>query len=645
MASSSLKTNSNITAVPKNTVGSFFRKAGGEFFTGVNNQTSFFGSTVQARLIPSGQTDVGFRGLDGPGPTIQRAPVDSPNAHVGGDPGSVTTLDDGTGKSVKSGQAYFSRRMLQETTGKSQDVFNRLYADVVQTSVIINNQAIDGNIKTRAVEKQRAVEDSKDFMHVPSTRKLVERTAEECQQSIVALNRAKSEENEKTFKYNAWVPSANGFYASMSRLEAMQEMLGVSDPARMVSALTQGLDEARNLGISAQRENDKGKGIALPVPPVDNSVAQASSETTIAAREMNIAYLDFQQNIAKLEIAKTNAEGTADRTRLTEINEIKTFVRNVGKTIDVTMSVVSGAPAAIANVTTTVQQTGASINAARNRSQIMAGGRPTYNPTFVTVDKNGQMVVRNMQTGMDSTGARGGDGKLVQTASPQSPDISLPSVSGALGAIADFAYATEVRDINNRLEQIKSRCDAIAEVDEITQTRKRAENFKSKLNTFSEKCLHLQQRIAQRRQDYLQFGIDLDNFARKNAAARSAGQAPAEGKEKFATIMTITSQVREALAIGDAAKQGIDSPTEFADWARGLADEREIIPYAGSYKTPTTYIKMGDTEWNGLNDMYGQVARFNSNFNNVKSVLQPIEAAAAAALGALHQGGGNGGVY
>lgn len=574
---------------------------------------------------------------------LQRRKGESSNAHVGGEPGNVTFLDDGAGDVIGPGEGGFSRRALQETSGRSQDVFDSVYAIAVHPSLVIQNDQIETDKKIRSRQKQWALDQISGW-GPQSVRNSWAYRAARCQENMDTMDRHKREEDQKTFAYNAWVPTANSFYVSMSRLEALQDMLGVNSPVQMVNAITQELANARGLGMSAQLQSDKGvKGVAsIPVPPMDNTVAQASAQTTIASRDLNEAYLGFQQHLMSLEIQKTQAEGDKDRARLGDINEVKTFVRNVGKTVDLTMSVVRGAPAAITNVTNRVQQAGATLNAARNRRQILAGQRPTYNPTYVTVNDSGQMVVRNMQTLTETTGDRDSSGKMIQTPAPDS-GLSLPtSVSEILGTITDFAYASEVREINNRLQQIQNRCDSITQSQETIRIKQVTVRFMNALNSFAQKCNDLQRRLAQRREDYLNFGKDLDNFARQDASARKKGLAPGKNQERYATVMLITSQVREALSIGDSAKGSFDSLRTFYDWVITMKDERLSVFSAGNRNS---IIEMKYTESHSLWEMYYEVKRFHDNINKIKNVLNPIAESGAQLFAALHQGGGDGGSY
>jgi len=577
------------------------------------------------------------------GAAVQRQPATAekkkkgPTGHVGGETDSITFLPGPGTDTLAPGDAGYSRVMLAET-GPAASKKSGLYADAHLRAEVPRLDTLDKQIKQRAHEKQLCLDEVSGWAGAGTNRRYRD-AADWCQQHLEKLESDRSSEEEKCASYNAWVPRANGFFSSLTRLNAMQDMLGVKDPEAMASALTKGLQDAKVVGERAQIGHAAGKAETLDVPAADETLTDLSNQTTQSAREMNTAWLGFQQNALAQRAADTNAEGAADRSRLQQINEVKAFVRNVGKTVDLTMSVVSGAPAAVATATGALQRGEASLNAYRNRRQIMAGERPTHNPTYVTVNEKGEMIVRNVQTGMDKP-AGGGEA----TASPEM-NISLPkNVSDILGTITDFVYASEVKDINMRLEAIKSRCDAIEGASELLKIRERAQNFQDKLNAFALKCSQLQNRMAQRRTAYLQFGIQLDNFARKDAASKAAGQAPAAGDERYATIMTVVSQVREVLAIGAGARDGFQSSRSFATWAQELNERRGQVPLHIFYDDGKYFpdvIKLPDSEWKPLERIYGQVKTFDENVGVLEGIFASVETQARALMGALNTGGGS----
>ncbi|MDI9638257.1 DUF4157 domain-containing protein [Geitlerinema splendidum] len=571
-------------------------------------------------------------------PTIQRR--NRGNQHVGGDPSQMTFLADSRGNVVGPGEAGFSHRMLSDTDGATEDLMARgVYADARLSHVLPSLGFLDGQIVARARTKERYAGKVRgdDALFAPwgIAKELYENAVTWCQNHIDTMTNHKQQQQERANQYNSWVPRANSFFTSLTRLDAMQNMLGVTDPQAMVSALTSGLSDAADVAARA-RDAYVGGNLAgnLHIPSSDDTVTTLSDETTQAARQMNVEYLGFQRNLLGVERQSVHAEGETDRRRQAEIDQVKQFVRNVGKTIDLTASVVSGAPATITNVTNTVRHGEAWVGSVRNRRQIMAGQRPTHNPTYMTLNEEGNLVVRNVQTGMDRP-AEGGEA----TASPAGPSLSMPSsVSDVLGQITDFVYASEVREINSRLEQIKSRCDAIEGARELLAIRQATERYQTALNNFALKCNQLQQRIAQRRTDYWRLGVDLDNFARQDRASQQSGQAPGRNQEKYTTILTVVGQIREVLVMGNGAKNGIFTPEEFRIWAQGMEAERSARPP----RTDIPVFSTGDQEWSRLSSIHSQVRTFGQNVDLLNELFSGVESASTALMRQLQVGGGSG---
>ncbi|MBK4728592.1 DUF4157 domain-containing protein [Oxynema sp. CENA135] len=570
-------------------------------------------------------------------PTIQR----DGNEHVGADPGRMTFLPDEMGNEKAPGEAGYSRRLLGAAGEETENLVEQgLYADARLTNVAPSTNYLDQQIIARGRTKARyqgLVRGDGSIWGAPTgiAQEMYQGGVDWCTDHISTMETQRAEEQQRAESYNAWVPRANGFFTSLTRLEAMQNLLGVTNPQQMVGALETGLDDARAVAARAMDAYEGGNIAArLSVPETDETVTQLSNQTTQAAQEMNAAYLGFQRNLLAIRQDEVNREGAEDRTRLEQINQVKQVVRQIGSTIDTTASLVSGAPARIASVTRTVRHGEAWVGAVRNRRQIISGQRPTHNPTYVTLNEQGEMVVRNVQTGMDRP-AGGGEA----TASPAGPSLSFPqNISDTLGQIADFVYASEVREINSRLEQIKTRCAAIEGVRELLALQQAAATYQTKLNAFALKCNELQGRIADRRREYWQLGVDLDNFARQDRESRQGSQAPGRGEERYATIMTLVGQIREALVVGKGAKAGIYAPDEFERWAQGIVADRGARPP----RTDIPIFEVGEQEWSRLSSIWSQIRTFGSNVSTIDELFSGVESRAGALLSQLQVGGGSG---
>jgi Domain of unknown function (DUF4157) len=533
--------------------------------------------------------------------TIQRRGTPrSPNAHVGADPGHYTFLDDGTGDVIAPGDAGYSRRMLSQVGGAAETLSGN-YANERLEEVAIPLEGSYTQLRQRAKEKVELEQKAKEYLRIPYATRFDTQSATWCQNHMNEIKTCQDEEKAKQIAFNSWVPRANGFYNSLTRLDAMQDMLGVNDPNSMVTALTQGLHDAGQVGIRAQKAHDAGAVHAerLPIPPTDNSVANASSEITQAAEEMNTAYLGFQQNLLEEEIKETNAEGKLDRQRLQKIQEVKNFTREISHAVDVTMLKMKNAPDNIAKITKILQPP------IEGREQTATPSSSISLPTSI-----------KDITGMDV-------------------NISLEDITGR---VVDFAYASEVKDIEKRLNQITSRCEAISESKSLIAIKERTQKFQNSLTNFKLKCDRLPQQIQKQREAYLDFGVGLDRFASRDADSRRAGQAPADGKERYTTIVTVASQIREVMALSRTVKDGFDTPGQFKGWAQGINVVREKYPPHNDIQ----HFSVPEPEWQALNRMYGQASVFHNKIGQIDLIFGPVETAARDSIEMLHQGGDNG---
>lgn len=434
---------------------------------------------------------------------------------------------------------------------------------------------------------------------------------------VEVIDKCGSELEQKANQFNSFVPQGNGFYVSAARLSSMQTMLGATDNASLAAALEQGLADADDVMKRYHSVYEDGNRRLttekLDFPEGDESVTQAANEMTNASRELDAAYMGFQTTVLSGRIGSIKEEYAQDQERLEEINQVKQFVRNVGKTIDFTMSTVRTAPTMATNVTNSVRKARASVNAARNRRDIIAGNRPRFNPTYVTADADGNMVVRNMQTGLDQNLATG-----EKVPSPVEEGVSLPtSVSDLMGTITDFVYHDEVKKINLRLEQMKIRVNGVKAVIDATLFEQRIQEYQNALNNFATKAAALEARIEDRRKEYREFGTQLDRFAQVDSETREAGLGVARGAERYATIMTMVAAVQEMVALGTKSQSA--APSDLPAWWATVRKRRFNRPTAGETRT--------------VAKIQGQIVNFQANVNAAKEAFSGVIAKAGELMG------------
>jgi len=445
---------------------------------------------------------------------------------------------------------------------------------------------------------------------------------------------ARSQIQEKVNGYNAWTHRANGFIMSIGRLDSMMGMLGIpgGNYDDMAAAVSASLAEAKVVAEAAKESSMPGFGARLDVPPPNQTVADAAVDTAAAARDLNAKYLGYQQNLLKLRQQKIEHEGDEAKAELEEINEVKEFVHEVGEAVDTTMEVIEGAPAVVENATTVLHHGEAVLNAHRNKRDVMAGRPPTHNPTFMTQDEHGNLIVRNVQTGTDF------DPKTKEKTETPEKESSLPITPGkALDKIVDFVYAADVRRLTSILDQIATRSGHAKHAQEVQDFHKNVVEFQNALMTFAEKMTELQHQMEERRNAYLRFGLELDEFASRDAEMRRQGHGEAKGHEKFGTVMVVTSQLRETLAIGDSAAADDNAASaKTKDFGDQKADERD---HAG--------LKLTEGEINALLAMMGGAQRFEAILGTLHKLFDGVEDASRDLFSSeiLYPGGGARGAY
>jgi hypothetical protein len=222
-----------------------------------------------------------------------------------------------------------------------------------------------------------------------------------------------------------------------------------------------------------------------------------------------------------------------------------------------------------------------------------------------------------------------------------------------LTTIADFAYAGEIRELNKTLFAIEARCSAEDVASAFVDTVKRVQEYRNALNDYALKADHLQQRLAERRRQYLEFGEQLDNFARSDPRSQKAGEAPTPGDkqhpagERYANIMVLTSAVREVVGMGRAALAADNVGDEVAirAWFEQIREHRNSVdfPRHGFIdKYEPSYIRWPEVEQQPIEQLYNQVHVFRQHATNMVTTLAPVDAAAENLIKALHPSGGSG---
>jgi hypothetical protein len=359
----------------------------------------------------------------------------------------------------------------------------------------------------------------------------------------------------------------NGVFTSMARLDAMKGALGVGKDADLATALVKGIKDARTVLQEYLKDyrgdptkpgapNKQNTTEELKAPTYDGSLTKHQQEVALAGRELNDTYRELNADLLAVQAAKIEKEADEPEERLKQIQDTKDALKKAGGAIDTGFAMVNAAPATIAKAETTLAKTQASYGAMRNKQAIVKGQFGKHNPTYLTVDEKGNFVVKNVQTG-STKNADGSPSEEKAEAPPDTaPQVSLPkSVEETLGKIADFYYADEVRKLTLQIQNIKDRAASLKKVAAAEKLATSADRFQTSLLKFGKACNDFQTAVNQRREDYREMGRKLDHFAQRSPELKKQGLDVKGFGDRFTTLFTVISQVRETLAIGKGGKQ------------------------------------------------------------------------------------------
>ena len=547
--------------------------------------------------------------------------------HVGGEADETESLENLRGKEVVAGQFGFSQiASSQGGADKAAEAHLDDYSGAHMTPVQLDFTKLQA-------QKDQRTKDAEDLWEQRSwawgdeawhQKRLVEGN-KWCKKHVEELQQHETDAQVMAEEFNSWTPFANGFFTSLARLEGMQNLLGITDPDAMVAALLEGLDDAD--AVASTMIDTKGQHTAK-LPPADSSVAVEGRLCVTAFREMNTEYLEYQQNLLGWLSADVNSEGDDERAKLAEIERTKATIKQIGGMVDMTMGQMKAAPGRISAATEGVARTKAKLGATMNRRAILNGEKETWNPTFTTTDEDGNIVIRNEMTQTDTVmDVKTGD--VSKTASPAGEGLSIPtSVGDVVGLGVDLLFAGEIAGLQRQLNMIATKVAAIDASKAAQGIKHKTETFQRAVERFGAAALKLQKTIEQRRNDYLNFGMQLDSFAAGNKETKKQGLAPEKGGERYATIMMMVAQIRETLQMGDHAVAGLKY--QDTDWSKFIIDAdaaRRALPGDSMEVAhpPSGSLKMPESESKPMWSAYGQIKTYKDNQQMMKGVLGPVD--------------------
>lgn len=532
------------------------------------------------------------------GSTLQRYKKPPTAAEsVGGERGKSEKMDPLPGEkgAIDLGEQGYTLQMLKKVPKAAGKTFALYEEDLLEPVKVTFNKLDTVTIPGLAEEIRKADDEADSWANTPSTTKTYKDSSARNQGRMEQFVKDRGREQQIAQDYNAGVPRANQTIVSLAKLEAMQNMLGVNSPQALTSAVVKSLKEAQEI---AARSQGGPKGVSGISPPkAAEQVTQASMELTQAQKELSTSWLGVQQNLVLDHAAELKQKGETDEKRLAEINENIATARKIGATIDVSMTVISG-----------------------GATMVEGGGGKTLKPSEMT-----DMLAAEKPDLSDKSSMEGA--KKVGGAISKSMGIEIPtSASGLLEGAAKIYYSSELEGIRKRLVELQIQVGAFGAAAEKIGLAKRVKEFEDALTRFELKSGNLQRAMLDRQMAYLQLGQQIDAASRTDPTAKAAGQATGSGQERFATVMAVTSAVREVLAMAAGAQKG------FGRDAKSVGNELlGIAQNRAGYGWP-------DEEDKPFGWMYYQQKNFEAFTDNISTALKPIDEKAGEMMTALSLG-------
>ncbi|MBE2315808.1 hypothetical protein DVA67_007460 [Solirubrobacter sp. CPCC 204708] len=526
-------------------------------------------------------------------------------ASVGGDGRDVTYLPGpaaAENDTLAPGDKGWTLQMLEAVpaaSGRSLAYYQDSHLSTVRPHVA----TLDAQIRTRSGHEQQAREEAGDATFPHFTQVWTER-ATDCGKHVEQLIGDRATEQRLCERFNAGVPRANQMFVSLARLEAMQEMLGVSSPEAMSTAVIDSLKEAQAV---AEKTQLKGSAGALSVPAADQQVADATGELTVAQTTMAAAWTGVQRTLVLDRAAEVQQEGAADAQRQSQIETNIGTWKQVGQAIDVSMAVMG--------VGVTGATEGGGLRGAMDG--VGAPGVSRDPLTFSLTVGEGGVPAGAQEAYAAASGATG---------------LSVPTSAGdVMETAAQIYYFDELKKIRRHLQTLENEVAGHRAVAESLGVSQALQTFSAAVDAFEHHARALKNRLHARQGAYLLLGQQLDEAAQRDPKA--ARSAPGKGKERFATVMTVTSAVREVLAMGNGARAG------FGTDAAGLQQQvAQIVAHRERPVHGYQRFRFPDEEAEPLVSAIEQLRTFEGNFAALEAALGGIETQARTMMTALGRG-------
>jgi hypothetical protein len=159
--------------------------------------------------------------------------------------------------------------------------------------------------------------------------------------------------------------------------------------------------------------------------------------------------------------------------------------------------------------------------------------------------------------------------------------------------LGDFIYYEEVQKLQAILDSINARINNKKLAKEFREVLNLKKTYNKAMIGFARSVRNLQRALHDRRVSYRKLGTKLDRFSQNDAQSRKEGRAAGKGGDRYATMLSLVVEIRQAVALARFAKDGLPplsgdqtAPSgpapngpdakapKWASWANGVIDRR-----------------------------------------------------------------------
>ncbi len=230
---------------------------------------------------------------------------------------------------------------------------------------------------------------------------------------------------------------------------------------------------------------------------------------------------------------------------------------------------------------------------------------------------------------------------------------AVASAEKGMELLGDYLYYEEVQKLTAILDDINDRIKNKKLAQEFRELLSVRKTYRAALLKFAFAARNLQRALHDRRKSYMNLGVKLDRFSQNDAESRREGRAAGRGGDRYATMLALVVEIRQAVALSRFAKDGLpdlsgeqdgdpgpqpqgpDSKApKWAAWANGVINRRNS--YASFLLNPGhAAVKIPPDERYALEEVYRHLQRSDGTCQFVIDEFGDIDAKAGDLMVAL----------